>query len=172
MSEVIVNRVAESALQTIDLESLMPVEEPVLFDLKDYLFMGLIIKEKEFRAALQQTDLSVFKDQSVLVTCSADAIIPMWAYMLVASLLQPAAKEVFLGTKEEWKKHRLMQAVATLDLANYSGQRVVVKGCGDEPIPEAAYMEITNRLRPVAKSIMYGEPCSTVPIYKQPKSTA
>lgn len=172
MSEVIVNRVAESALQTIDLESMMPTEEPLLFDLKDHLFMGLIIREKEFRATLQQTDLSVYMDKTVLVTCSADAIIPMWAYMLVAALLQPAAKELFLGTKEEWKKLKLMQAIAKIDLANYTGQRVVVKGCGDEPIPEAAYMEITNRLRPVAKSIMYGEPCSTVPIYKQPKSTA
>ncbi len=172
MSDVIVNRVAESALQTIDLESLMPVEDPMVFDLKDYLFMGLIIKEKEFRASLQQTDLSVYTNKVVLVTCSADAIIPMWAYMLVAALLQPAAQEVFLGTKEEWKKYKLLQAVAALDMATYTGQRVVVKGCGDEPIPEAAYMEITNRLRPVAKSIMYGEPCSTVPIYKQPKSTA
>ena len=172
MSEVIVNRVAESALQTIDLESMLPNEEPVVFDLKAYLFMGLIIKEKEFRASLQQTDLLVYKDKTVLVTCSADAIIPMWAYMLVAALLQPAAKEVYLGTKEEWKKYKLMQAIASLDLSIYSGQRIVVKGCGDEPIPEAAYMEITNRLRPVAKSIMYGEPCSTVPIYKQPKSTA
>lgn len=171
MSDVIVNRVAESALQTIDLESFMPSDEPVFFDLKEYLFMGLIIKEKEFRAALQQTDLSVFKDKAVLVHCSADAIIPMWAYMLVAALLQPAAKEVFLGTKDEWKKQKLMQAVAAVDITAYTDQRVVVKGCGDEPIPEAAYMEITNRLRPVVKSIMYGEPCSTVPIYKQPKST-
>ncbi len=172
MSEVIVNRVAESSLQTIDLERMMPAEEPVLFDLKDYLFMGLIVKEKEFRASLQQTDLSVYVDKTVLVTCSTDAIIPMWAFMLVAALLQPVATEVFLGSKEEWKKQKLMQAIAALSLETYTNQRVVVKGCGDEPIPESAYMEITKRLRPVAKSIMYGEPCSTVPIYKQPKSTA
>ncbi|TWI83013.1 uncharacterized protein DUF2480 [Lacibacter cauensis] len=172
MSEVIVNRVAESSLQTIDLESMMPVEEPVLFDLKDYLFMGLIVKEKEFRASLQQTDLSAYVDKTVLVTCSTDAIVPMWAYMLVAALLQPVAAEVFLGSKEEWKKQKLMQAIAALSVEAYTNQRVVVKGCGDEPIPESAYMEITKRLRPIAKSIMYGEPCSTVPIYKQPKSTA
>ncbi|RXK60718.1 DUF2480 family protein [Lacibacter luteus] len=172
MSEVIVNRVAESSLQTIDLEAMMPAEEPVLFDLKDYLFMGLIVKEKEFRTSLQQTDLSGYAGKTVLVTCSADAIIPMWAYMLVAALLQPIAAEVFLGSKEEWKKQKLMHAIATLSLEAYIDQRVVVKGCGDEPIPESAYMEITKRLRPVAKSIMYGEPCSTVPIYKQPKSTA
>lgn len=171
MSEVIVNKVAESALQTIDLETFIPKDEPVLFDLKDFLFMGLIIKEKEFRASLQQTDTSVYKDKVVLISCSADAIIPMWAYMLVASLLQPVAKELFLGSEEEWKKKKLMDAIAALDTTVYKDQRVVVKGCGDEPIPEAAYLEITNKLRPVAKSIMYGEPCSTVPIFKQPKPT-
>ena len=171
MSEVIVNKVAESALQTIDLEAWIPKEEPVLFDLKDFLFMGLIIKEKEFRASLQQTDTSAYKDKVVLISCSADAIIPMWAYMLVASLLQPVARELFLGSAEEWKKKKLMEAIAALDTTIYKDQRVVVKGCGDEPIPEAAYLEITNRLRPIAKSIMYGEPCSTVPIFKQPKPT-
>ncbi len=171
MSEVIVNKVAESALQTIDLETFIPKEEPVLFDLKDFLFMGLIIKEKEFRASLQQTDTIVYKDKVVLISCSADAIIPMWAYMLVASLLQPVAKELFLGSAEEWKKKKLMDAIAAVDTTVYKDQRVVVKGCGDEPIPEAAYLEITNKLRPVAKSIMYGEPCSTVPIFKQPKPT-
>jgi len=171
MSEVIVNKVADSVLQTIDLEAWMPKEEPVVFDLKDFLFMGLIIKEKEFRASLQQTDTSVYKDKTVLINCSADAIIPMWAYMLVASLLQPVAKELFFGSATEWKKQKLMQAIAALDTAVYQDQRVVVKGCGDEPIPEAAYLEITSKLRPVAKSIMYGEPCSTVPIFKQPKPT-
>lgn len=169
MSEQIVNRVAESTLQTIDLEQLLPVEVPVLFDLKEYLFMGLIVKEKEFRASLQQIDLSVYNGKTVLIICSADAIIPMWAYMLVTAVLQPAAKEVFLGTESEWKKQQLLQAITALDIHRYNGQRVVVKGCGDEPVPEAAYVEITKRLRPLAKSIMYGEPCSTVPIFKQPK---
>ena len=169
MSEQIVNRVAESALQTIDLEQLLPAEVPVLFDLKEYLFMSLIVKEKEFRASLQQIDLSVYSGKTVLIICTADAIIPMWAYMLVAAVLQPVAKEVFFGTESEWKKQQLLQAITALDINRYNGQRVVVKGCGVEPIPEAAYMEITKRLRPVAKSIMYGEPCSTVPIYKQPK---
>ena len=172
MSSVIVNKVAESALQTIDLEAWIPTEEPVVFDLKEFLFMGLIVKEKEFRASLQQTDTSVFNGKVVLVTCSADAIIPMWAYMLVAALLQPVAKEVVLESKEEWKKRKLLEAIAALDISTYKDQRVVIKGCGDEPIPEAAYLEITSRLRPVAKSIMYGEPCSTVPIFKQPKPTS
>lgn len=171
MSEVIVNKVAESSLVTIDLADYFPHEEPVIFDLKEYLFMGLIVKEKEFRTGLQQTAIDVFRDKTVLVVCTADAIIPMWAYMLVAAHLQPAAKELFLGTREEWKKKRLLDAIAAIDLSVYSDQRIVIKGCGDEPVPEAAYLEITNRLRPTVKSIMYGEPCSTVPIFKQPKPT-
>jgi len=172
MNEVIINRVAESALQTIDLAEWIPSEETVVFDLKDFLFMGLIVKEKEFRAALQQTDTTVFQGKVVLVTCSADAIIPMWAYMLVAALLQPVAKEVAMESKDEWKKRKLLEAIAILDISTFKDQRVVIKGCGDEPIPEAAYFAITSRLRPIVKSIMYGEPCSTVPIFKQPKSTA
>ena len=171
MSEVIVNKVAESSLLTIDLTDYIPKEEPVIFDLKEYLFMGLIVKEKEFRAALQQTAIDSFREKTVLVLCTADAIIPMWAYMLVAAHLQPAAKELFLGTTEEWKKKKLLDAIAVIDLSVYKDQRIVIKGCGDEPVPEAAYLEITNRLRPIVKSLMYGEPCSTVPIFKQPKST-
>lgn len=171
MSEVIVNKVAESSLLTIDLETYYPKEEPLLFDLKEFLFMGLIVKEKEFRNSLQEVDIEPYRNKTVLVTCSADAIIPMWAYMLVAAKLQPVTAELFLGTKEEWKKKKLMDAVAAADLSACKDQRVVIKGCGDEPLPEAAYLEITSRLRPLAKSIMYGEPCSTVPIYKQPKPT-
>lgn len=171
MSEVIVNKVADSVLKTIDLEDFLAKEEPVLFDLKDFLFMGLIIKEKEFRAALQETSTDAFRDKTVLVHCSTDAIIPMWVYMLVAAHLQPVAKELFLGTKEEWKKKQLLAAIAEMDISAYKDQRVVIKGCGDEPVPEAAYLEITRRLRPIVKSIMYGEPCSTVPIFKQPKPT-
>jgi hypothetical protein len=169
MSDVIVNKVAESALVTIDLADYFSTEEPVVFDLKDFLFMELIIKEKEFRAGLLQTATEPFREKTVLVSCSADAIIPVWAYMLVAAHLQPVVKELFLGTKEEWKKKKLLEAIAAIDTSPYKDQRVVIKGCGDEPIPEAAYLEITNRLRPIVKSIMYGEPCSTVPIFKQPK---
>jgi len=170
MSEVIVNKVAESSLLTIDLADFLSKETPVVFDLKEFLFMGLIIKEKEFRAGLQQMAVEPFQNKPVVVVCSADAVIPMWAYMLVAAHLQPAAKELFLGTKDEWVKKKLLDAIAAADISKYKEQRVVIKGCGDEPIPEAAYLEITNRLRPIVKSIMYGEPCSTVPIFKQPKS--
>lgn len=168
---MIVNKVAESALTTIDLEDFLPVDEPVLFDLKDYLFKGLIIKEKEFRESLLNTDPELYRNKPVLVVCSAEAIIPMWAYMLLASQLQPVVKELFLGSVNEWKKMKLLEAIAFIDVSKYKDQRVVIKGCGSYPVPEAAYLEITKRIRPVVKSIFYGEPCSTVPIFKQPKST-
>jgi hypothetical protein len=171
MADVIVNKVAESSLLTINLEEYFPEDNPVVFDLKEYLFMGLIVKEKEFREALNKTDANSFLGKTVLVMCSTDAIIPMWAYMLVSAKLQPVVKELFYGTKDEWKKKKLLEAIATIDTSIYKDQRVVIKGCGNDPVPAEGYLEITNRLRPVVKSLMYGEPCSTVPIFKQPKQT-
>ena len=167
MSEPIVNKVAESALVTIDLETFLPKEQPVVFDLKDYLFMGLILKEKDFREALRTTDWEVYKDKTVLVICSADAIVPVWAYMLIASYLKTQTQHVFMETAEQWKQKMLLQTISNINATDYSGKRIVVKGCGEQPIPPEAYLEITKKLQPVAKSIMYGEPCSTVPIYKQ-----
>ncbi|MFN5135139.1 MAG: DUF2480 family protein [Chitinophagaceae bacterium] len=167
MSEPIVNKVAESALVTIDLETFLPKEQPLVFDLKEYLFMGLILKEKEFREALRTTDWEVFKNKTVLVTCSADAIVPVWAYMLIASYLQPQTNRLFMENKEQWRKRELLEAIRNTEVNEYAGKRIVIKGCGDEPIPEEAYLEITKKIQPAAKSIMYGEPCSTVPIYKQ-----
>jgi hypothetical protein len=167
MENVIINKVAESALTSIDLEEYYPKGETAVFDLKDHLFMGLILKEKDFRAALQTYDWEQFRDKNVAVTCSADAIIPMWAYMLVASNLQPVAKEVVYGEEKDILKTLLLRNLSTIKGEEYTDKRVVVKGCGDVAIPEAAYVEITNKLRPYVKSIMYGEPCSTVPIFKR-----
>lgn len=167
MSEPIVNKVAESSLVTIDLENYIPKEEPVVFDLKDYLFMGLILKEKDFREALRTLEWEVYKNKTVLVTCSADAVVPVWAYMLIASYLQPQTPEVFMESKEQWKQRKLLQAIRTIDENEYREKRVVIKGCGDVAIPDEAYLEITKKIQTVVKSIMYGEPCSTVPIYKQ-----
>ena len=167
MSEPIVNKVAESGLITIDLENFLPDGEVVVFDLKDHLFMGLILKEKDFREALKNTDWDAFEDKNVAITCSADAIIPVWAYMLVASYLEPVAKEVYLGTEEEMTKHLFLKKISLINMQQFADQRVVVKGCGDIPIGNYAYAEITKQLRPVVKSIMYGEPCSTVPVYKK-----
>ena len=168
MSEAIVNKVSESGLITLDLEQYYPREEVVLYDLKDYLFMGLILKEKDFRESLKNLDWEVYKNKYVGVTCSADAIIPPWAYMLAASYLQPIAKDVIMGDEKEVHKTIFLKNIQGIDANEFTGQRVVVKGCGDTAIGEFAYMEITKLLRPVVKTIMYGEPCSTVPIYKKP----
>ena len=167
MEDVIINKVAESALTTIDLEEYYPKGETAVFDLKDHLFMGLILKEKDFRVALQAFDWEKFKDKFVTVTCSVDAIIPIWAYMLVASYLQPFAKEVVFGDEKELLNKLLLKNISQIKGEEYKDKRVVVKGCGDVSIPESAYLEITNKLRPYVKSIMYGEPCSTVPIFKR-----
>jgi hypothetical protein len=167
MSEAIVNKVSESGLITLDLEQYYPREEVVLYDLKDYLFMGLILKEKDFRESLKNLDWEVYKNKYVGVTCSADAIIPPWAYMLAASYLQPVAKDVIMGDEKEVRKTIFLKNIQGIKANEFTGQRVVVKGCGDTPIGEFAYMEITKLLRPVVKTIMYGEPCSTVPIYKK-----
>lgn len=167
MQETIVNKVAESGLLTLDLEIFYPKGEIVVFDLKDYLFMGLILKEKDFRAALLAQDWEIFRDKYVAVTCTADAIIPMWAYMLVSSYLQPLAKDVVAGDEKTLINTLFVKKLAALNAEEYADKRVVVKGCGDLPIPETAYLEVTNKLRPFAKSIMYGEPCSTVPVFKK-----
>ena len=167
MEEVFVNKVAESGLISLDMEEFYPKEPIKVFDLKNYLFMELILKEKDFRAALLTTDWSEYADAAVAITCSADAIIPIWAYMLVASYLQPVAKEVVFGNETALITSLLLKNLDTIDGATYTDNRVVVKGCGELSMPEAAYVLITNKLRPFAKSIMYGEPCSTVPIYKK-----
>ena len=167
MSEPIINKVAESGLITLNLEEYYPKDEILLFDLKPFLFMEMILKEKDFRQALQQHEWSLYADKIVAVTCTADAVIPVWAYMLVASYLQPIAKEVIMGDPETARKQIFLKNIDAINGSDFTDQRVVVKGCGDIPIGEYAYMEITKKLRPVAKSIMYGEPCSTVPVYKK-----
>ncbi len=167
MNEAIVNKVSESALVTLNLEEYFPVEEMLSFDMKDYLFMGLILKEKDFREALKNLDVQPYLNKAVAVMCSADAVIPMWAYMLVASYLQPVAYDIIFGSIQDLKQHLLLKNISQLRVNDFADKRVVIKGCGDVPVGEAAYLEATKLLRPVAKSIMYGEPCSTVPIYKK-----
>lgn len=166
MAEEIVNKVSQHGLITLDPESFLPVAPPVIFDLRPFLFRELILKEKDFRAALQTLDWSVYAGQVVGVTCTAEAIIPQWAYMLVAAYLQPVAADVFEGGEKEVIRQQLMSRIRQLDVSEFKDQRVVVKGCGDQEIGAFAYLEIMRVLRPVAKSVMYGEPCSTVPIFK------
>lgn len=164
--EVIINKVANSGLLTLDLEAFYPKDEFVTFDLKGYLFMELILKEKDFREALKNTDWKLYENKNVCVVCTADAIIPIWAYMLVASNLQPIAKNIFTTSVDNAITQTILQNLLTINMEDYKEQRVVVKGCGEKQIGEAVYVAITALLRPIAKSIMYGEPCSTVPIYK------
>jgi hypothetical protein len=166
MEDNVVNKVSESGLVTLDLEEFYPGEDITVFDLKDYLFMGLILKEKDFRESLKNLDTTKFFGKTVTVTCSADAVIPMWAYMLVTTYLQPVAKDVLFGTAEEATTQILLKNISQININDFTDKRVVIKGCGKIPVGEAAYMEATKLLRPVVKSIMYGEPCSTVPIFK------
>lgn len=165
--EEIVNKVAQSGLITLDLEDYYPQEEIVEFDIKQYLFMELILKEKDFRAAMQGLDWEQYRDKTVAITCSADAVVPFWAYMLIMTYLEPVATFAGFGTKAQLHHTRFMKNLGEIDVNKYQDQRIVIKGCGDKGAGEAAYVEITRLLRPLVKSMMYGEPCSTVPIYKK-----
>ena len=169
MEDVIVNKVAESGLITIDLEEYYPKEESAVFDLKEHLFMGMILKEKDYREALKNLDWSFYQNKNVCITCTADAVIPVWAYMLTATYLEPVAKDVIFGNEDFLHRALFLKNLSKIDTTEFADKRVVIKGCGDKNITETAYVEITKLLRPVAKSIMYGEPCSTVPIYKKAK---
>ena len=169
MQEVLVNRVASSNLVTIDLEKFYPEGEIAAFDLKDHLFMGLILKENDFREALKTFDWQQFAGKNLAVFCSADAIIPVWAYMLVATYAAPQVRDVFLGTPDQFVERAFLKTLAGLNPQDFAGQRLVIKGCSDKPVPPSAYLEITRLLQPVARSIMYGEPCSTVPVFKKAK---
>ena len=167
MEGVIKNKVAESGIITLNLEDFYPKEEPLLFDIRDYLFMEMILKEKDFREALKQHNWQQYAGKNVGITCTADAIVPLWAYMLVTSYLVPVANFVAAGNAGEVSKRLLLRNIAGMDAETYRDKRVVIKGCGDITIGEEAYTEISRVLLPVVKSLMYGEPCSTVPVYKK-----
>ena len=167
MSDPIINKVAESGLITLDPEKYYPKGETAVFDLKGHLFMEMILKEKDFREALKNTDWTIYQNKNVALFCSADAIIPVWAWMLAASYLQPIAKEIVMGNEKELHKQLFLKNLSAIDINEFADKRVVIKGCGETPVGDYVYMEITKLLRPVAKSIMYGEPCSTVPVFKK-----
>ncbi|MBS1927720.1 MAG: DUF2480 family protein [Chitinophagaceae bacterium] len=167
MAEMIINKVAESGIITLDLEMYYPKQAFEIFDMKEYLFMGLILKEKDFRQSLKTADLSRFKDKIALIGCSADAIIPVWAYMLVSSALNGIARESLLLNEEQAVELIILREIDKIDPSLYLDKRVVIKGCGEKKIPATAYVSVTDKLRPVVKSIMYGEPCSTVPVFKK-----
>lgn len=167
--EEITNRVANSGLITLDLGEMYPAGERVLLDIKDQLFQGLILREKNFREYIATHDWSQYKNKFVAITCTADAIIPDWSWMLLASALQPFAKKIVFGDLEKLETVLFTEVLSAFDSEQYRDARVVIKGCGDKPVPKTAYIELTRVLQPVVKSIMYGEPCSTVPVYKRPK---
>lgn len=166
--DMLVNKVAESGIITLNLEDYI-AKNVMIFDLKPFLFMELILKEKDYRAALLAHDWSVYEGKDIVLTCSADAIVPVWAYMLATTYLEPLAHYLVMSTEAEGRTLLMLQYIAALDTSLYEDKRVVIKGCGEIPIPESAYVAITFKLRPHVKSLMYGEPCSTVPLYKKKK---
>lgn len=167
MEEIIVNKVANSGIITLNLEDFLPKEEVLIFDLKDYLFMGMILKEKDFRQQLAALDWNSFKDKHVAIYCSADAVIPNWAYMLVTSYLNTVAKSIFYGDRAGFISQYITTEILTSDATLFSDKRVVIKGCGENEMPPSAFIAITQKLQPYVKSLMYGEPCSTVPVFKR-----
>lgn len=167
IQENFVNKVASSGLMVFNLEEFYPKGERFLYDIKDNLFQGLILREKDFRAFVKDHDWSQYQNRNIAITCSEDAIVPTWAYMLLANRMAPFADEVVFGTLETLEAVLFSKALSKIDISTYADQRVVVKGCADFNVPIAAYVEITALLSPVVKSIMYGEPCSTVPIFKR-----
>lgn len=168
MAEEIVNRVANNQnLITFDLEEYYPIGRRVLFDIKDWLFEGLILREKDFRKHVADHDWSQYKESYVALTCSTDAIIPGWAYLLLTSALIPHVKRVVVGSLEILETILYNEIIHTLDVSEYQDKLLIIKGCSNKPVPEGAYISLIQKLQPVAKSIMYGEACSSVPLYKR-----
>jgi len=165
--EEIVNRVSNSQLITFDLEEFYAPGDRVLFDIKDFLFQGLILKEKEFRESIKVHDWSQYSKKNVAIVCSADAIIPTWAFMLLSIALQPYANRVIFGNLLELESQLFYDALSKIDWENYRDKKMIIKGCSKVEVPLSAYVEVTNRLRSIASSIMFGEPCSTVPLFKK-----
>ncbi|MBD1394055.1 DUF2480 family protein [Mucilaginibacter glaciei] len=167
IQENIINKVAQSGLVTLDPAQFYAPGERVLYDIKDNLFHGLMLREKDFREFVKGHNWAQYQGKNVGLYCSADAIVPAWAYMLLANRLAPYAREVVFGDADVLETVLYVKEMARLDVEQYRDQRLVIKGCGDIPVPVSAYVELTQRLTPVAKSLMFGEPCSTVPIYKR-----
>jgi len=170
MEEEIINRVAKSPLLTVDLEEIYDQAERVDYDIADNLFQGLILKEQDFRTFIKEHDWSQYQGKNVRIFSSADAIIPTWAFMLLVTKIEPVANFVMVGSKKEFELSLFNKEFESMDWSQFQDRPVVVKGCGDLDISETIYGEITRRLIPKVKSLMFGEPCSTVPVYKRPKT--
>ncbi|KAA6440038.1 DUF2480 family protein [Dyadobacter flavalbus] len=171
-TQEIVNRVAVSGIVSLDLEELYHPGERILYDIKDNLWQGMILREKDFREFLKSHDWAQYQGKNVAIICSEDAIVPTWAYMLLAVQLEPYANAVVFGDLDALESKLFADAIHKLNPEEFAGKRVVVKGCSKVSVPVSAYVEISTLLKPVVQSLMFGEPCSTVPIYKKPKSSA
>lgn len=167
MADEIVNRVASSKLITLDLEDYYPKGQRVLFDIKDWLFEGLILKEKDFRSQVSQHDWTQYQNSFLALTCSSDAIIPSWAYLLIATQLASTAKKVIVGNLQDLESSIYQDVIQNIDTSVYENKPIIVKGCSNKSIPTTAYTLLIQKLQPIAKSIMYGEACSSVPLYKK-----
>ena len=166
MSDEIVNRVASSVLITIDLADYAPEQSIANFDLKDFLFEEIFLKEKEFRVKLKSFDFSIYTGKMVALNCSSDAIVPMWAYMLVTSYLNQVGTEIHFGTKEEVFQKIFTDNINSIDASEFENKKVIVKGCGQIPLTESLYIAITKKLQNTVSSLMFGEACSAVPVLK------
>jgi hypothetical protein len=164
--EAIKNRVANSVLVTIDLEDYYPLGDRIIFDIKEWLFEGIILKEKDFRASVKNHDWTQYNNCYVALTCSTDAIIPSWAFMLVTTELVPFAKKIIIGNLKELETSIFQDIISQLPTDSYKDKPIIIKGCSEKPIPETAYTQLITKLVPVVKSIMYGEACSTVPLFR------
>ena len=169
MAEEIINRVAKSPLVTIDLEDYYPEGKRVVFDISDWLYKGLILKEKDFRESVEQHDFSQYKDNYIALTCKTDAIIPSWAYLLITTKLAIFAKKIVVGNLELLETVIFQEIILNLDVTNFKDKPIIIKGCSSKPIPETASTLLVEKLTPTAKSILFGEACSTVPLYKRKK---
>jgi hypothetical protein len=165
--DVIRNKVAESGLITLDPEKYYPIQVPLTFDLKDFLFREMLLREKDFRESMDQHNWSQYQDAHVVVFCSSEAIIPLWAYMLVSAKLMRIAGKITVGSVEEAIKSDFLERIHSIDRQAFADKRVIIKGCGEKEIQPYVYEAFASHLLPVVKSLMYGEPCSTVPIYKR-----
>jgi len=170
MSDNIINKVANSSLITINLEEYFPKQKIMVFDIKPFLFKELILKEKDFRSDLKQHDWKIYQNAIVLIQCSVDCILPIWAYILIASHLQGIAADVFAGTQKEYLQLHYDNAINNMDTDKYQDGRIIVHGCSQKPVPLSAFISITNKLQNKVKSLMFGEACSTVPIFKKMKN--
>ncbi len=165
----IINRVANSVLEVFDLEDFYPNGIRTQIDISQWLLEGFILKEKDFREALKNHDWSLYQNHFVAIHCSTDAIVPAWASILVATQVSPFAQKVVSGNLDDLETALYQEILPTLDYTPYQDKPVIIKGCSKKPVPESAYIMAVQKLQPIAKSIMYGEACSAVPLFKKAK---